>query len=146
MNFTLGTGDGKVKRYISLRKKAVPKCMRFFMVRFYRECTLSTPVDTGRARWGWNCSISTPDLTIPPEGQYTLDTQRASNTFTISAIFDKNILYISNAVHYVGRLNEGWSKQAPARFVELAFENSYEKLTDYIYAHGYMEESEYRQS
>lgn len=31
-------------------------------------------------------------------------------------------LYLANSTPYIKRLNEGWSKQAPARFVEMTVE------------------------
>lgn len=140
MNFQLGVGDKGVQRYIKVRKEAVPRCMRMFMVEFYRGVTISTPVDTGRARWGWNCSISSPDLTIPSKGEYSIDAGRAVNTFTVTAISGNDTLYIANAVPYIGKLNDGYSRQASARFVELSFENAADKLEKYISVHGYASE------
>ena len=137
MHFNLGVGDKRVKRYINIQKQFIPKCMRMFMVEFYRQCTISTPVDTGRARWGWNCSIGSPNLTVPAEGKYTLDVARANDTFTVSAVSGKETLYVSNAVPYIWKLNDGYSRQAPARFVELSFDNSFQKLTLYIRVRGY---------
>lgn len=137
MKFSLGTGDPGVRRYIQLRREMVPKCMRLFMIEFYRDCTLSTPVDTGRARWGWMCSIGRPALSAPPPGQYSMAAARAADTFTVSAVSGRDPLYVANNVPYIHRLNEGWSKQAPARFVELAFDAAFDKLQKYITAHGY---------
>lgn len=150
MNFQLGVGDKKVKKYLNIRKKAVPRCMRMFMVEFYRECTVATPVDTGRARWGWNCSISDPSYTIPeeaPEGWigkskggrefYKQDLTRASKEFSIKVISGNDTLYVTNAVPYIKDLNNGKSKQAPARFVELSFDYAFTKLEKYISVRGY---------
>lgn len=151
MNFQLGVGDKKVKKYLNIRKNAVPRCMRMFMVEFYRQCTISTPVDTGRARWGWNCSIKAPVMDIPaaaPDGWvgknhkggrafYKLDSQRATKTFSVEVVTGKEPLYITNAVPYIGKLNEGWSRQAPARFVELAFDYAYNKLEKFITVRGW---------
>lgn len=141
MNFKLGCGDRGVQYYIQLRKSMVPKCMRMFMVEFYRQVTISTPVDTGRARWGWNCSIGSPDLTIPAEGKYSIATARATTVFTVRAVKEAPDLFIANAVPYIGRLNDGSSKQAPARFVELAFINVVRKLETYISTGGYDREN-----
>lgn len=137
MNFKLGVGDKGVQRYVKLRREMVPRCMRMFMVEFYRQVTISTPVDTGRARWGWNCSIKAADLTVPDPGKYSRDASRASQTFSVTVITGNDSLYIANAVPYIGKLNEGYSRQAPARFVELSFENTADKLEKYISAKGY---------
>lgn len=139
MKFQLGRNDPNLQRYIEKNEQRVPKAMRMFTVEVYRQLTIKTPVDTGRARWGWNCSFVQPNFTIPmaaPEGQknyYGLDAGRAESTFTISAISGKDTLYISNAVPYIVKLNEGWSQQAPARFFELCFENAVQKLLKYFH-------------
>lgn len=151
MNIQLGVGDISVQRYIKIQKKAVPRCMRNFMIEFYRQCTIATPVDTGRARWGWNCSIKAPVMDIPAEAPdgwvgkshkggkafYKLDSKRARETFTVSAVTGEETLYVTNAVPYIGKLNEGWSRQAPARFVELAFDYAFNKLEKFISVRGY---------
>ncbi|GAA0766961.1 HK97 gp10 family phage protein [Brevundimonas olei] len=54
------------------------------------DLIVKTPVDTGRARNGWE---------IVAEGEHTV---------------------VQNMVPYIGVLNDGHSKQAPANFVESA--------------------------
>lgn len=138
MKFALGQRDPALARYLESNKQIIPKAMRMFTVEAYRQLTIGTPVDTGRARWGWNCSFVQPDFTIPmaaPEGQknyYGLDANRANQAFRAEVISGKETLYITNAVPYIVKLNEGWSRQAPARFFELAFENAVQKLTQYF--------------
>lgn len=151
MNFFLGQNDPNVRKYLNIQNRFVPRCMRNFMIEFYRQCTISTPVDTGRARWGWNCSIKAPVMDIPaaaPDGWvgknhkggkafYKLDSKRARETFSVEVVTGKDPLYITNAVPYIGKLNEGWSKQAPARFVELAFDYAVNKLETFISVRGW---------
>lgn len=137
MKFKLGTGDKGVQKYISIQREMVPHCMRQFMTEYYRLVTTATPVDTGRARWGWNCSIGNADLTVPPEGKYRLEATRAAKVFTVEAVDGEKPLYIANAVPYIGQLNNGKSRQAPARFVELAFESAFGKLEKYVAVKGY---------
>lgn len=137
MKMNLGVGDFKVKKYLKIKANAVPRCMRMFMVEFYRQCTIATPVDTGRARWGWNCSIRQIDKSVPPEGKYTIDVERAKKVFTVTAVTGKDTLYVSNSVHYIEKLNNGWSQQAPARFVQNSFMVAYNKLDTYIKVKGY---------
>ena len=128
MKFNLGVGDPNVKRYIKINAARPKRVMRSFGIEFYRQVTIATPVDTGRARWGWNCSVGSPDLTIPAEGKYKIATSRATKSFTVQVLSNADSIYISNAVPYIGDLNDGWSSQAPARFVELCFTNTVEKL------------------
>ena len=94
------------------------KLMKMASVEFFRQVIISTPVDTGRARYGWYITVNAPSTQTPPEGNYVVpDINSHSNvgTFTV-----KDKLYITNNVPYITALNNGSSKQAPARFVENA--------------------------
>lgn len=144
MPFLFGCHDKKVNRYIRTTRAEIPKMLRAFGIEFYRQVTISTPVDTGRARWGWTCRVDEPDLSSPhpaPDGWngkasggtpfYALDTEKALKFFTKESVTENSKIYICNAVPYIERLNNGYSKQAPARFVELAFNNVCDKLAIY---------------
>lgn len=137
MKFELGKSDPKLLQYIAQNKKRLAKAQRMFGIEVYRQLTIATPVDTGRARWGWNCSIGSENAAIPPEAPghvknyYGLDAGRAAAEFTVTGVTGKDSIFISNAVPYIVKLNEGYSKQAPARFFELAFENAVQKLARY---------------
>lgn len=143
----------QVQKYQKKIKERVPKVMRMFMIEAYRQVTISTPVDTGRARWGWNCSVGNPDLTVPasaPKGWigrskggtefYGQDFTRSKKTFSVKAVSGDKTTYIANAVPYIGILNEGYSDQSPARFVELAFVNAVNKLKIYLLQKGWLAE------
>ena len=94
-----------------------------------------TPVDTGRARSNWAIALggpaSTPSSAITEEHQR----QRKENGEGVDpssitdqavreaeassmAINGQQLVYISNNLPYISRLNEGHSQQAPAGFVE----------------------------
>ena len=77
---------------------------------------LATPVKSGRARANWNISVDTVD------GKTTDSTDQPDYvTKAMSAIANFVIgktIYISNNLPYIKRLNDGYSKQAPANFVE----------------------------
>lgn len=79
---------------------------------------LSTPVDTGRARSNWQ-----PELNKPAEGES--DPMPASEALAraeavIQAAQPDDEIHLTNNLPYIGKLNEGWSAQAPANFVETA--------------------------
>ena len=137
MKFQLGRNDPNLLKFVDQNKKRLSKAQRMFGIEVYRQLTIATPVDTGRARWGWNCSVRSIDATIPPEAPnntsnyYGLDARRASVTFSVNNVNGKDSIFISNAVPYIVKLNEGWSKQASARFFELCFENAVQKLARY---------------
>lgn len=80
---------------------------------------ISTPVDEGRARANWQVSLGSPASgtldTLDPSGQATV----AKGASTISS-HTKGAIHITNNLPYIGRLNDGWSAQAPAGFVTRA--------------------------
>lgn len=73
---------------------------------------LSTPVDTGRARGGWNVGINNANLDQGAQdksGRKTL----AENERTIIRSDAQDTIYISNNVDYIEELEKGSSKQSP---------------------------------
>jgi len=85
---------------------------------------LSTPVDTGRARSNWIAQIgSAPDTIIESYGespQGALD-QAAQ---VISGYTSGQVIHIVNNLPYIQRLNDGYSPQAPAGFVEKSIQSA----------------------
>lgn len=90
---------------------------------------LGTPVDTGRARSNWQVNLDAPaagtrDAYVPgkegstkgPNAQAAID----QGSSVISRYKGGQVIHITNNLAYIGRLNEGWSAQAPAGFVEAA--------------------------
>ena len=76
----------------------------------------TTPVKTGRARGNWNPSLNVPDATIrEPNQKKPIEPIAAAYKIT-------DTILISNNLPYIKRLNEGYSKQAPAGFVDAALE------------------------
>jgi hypothetical protein len=88
-----------------------------------------TPVDTGRARSNWIAAIGGPassviDAYVPGESGSTeaANTQAALNQAetVISGYTAGEEIHITNNLPYIQRLNDGYSAQAPANFVEHA--------------------------
>lgn len=81
---------------------------------------LATPVDTGRARANWQVELGAPASgTVDPEdqsGQAAIDKGKAQ----IEQYKGGSSINITNNLPYIERLNDGWSAQAPAGFVEKA--------------------------
>jgi len=93
------------------------------------ELAYRTPVDTSNALSGWQVSLINPTLgRIGPHFpglNGSTYRQSASETITIAKQVLKNkkpgeIIYITNNEPYIRRLNDGYSGQAPAGFVERA--------------------------
>ena len=120
--FNLMKGMKEIDRMNEAYRIQIKKAMKVGIIEALRQVTISTPVDTGRARWSWFLSVKVPSPELPPEGKYRVPqtTERIKaleQNFTVS-----DTLYLTNNVPYVPDLNEGSSKQAPARFVEKSAE------------------------
>ena len=64
----------------------------------YRRIIMRTPVKTGKARGNWQCTIGSPAI-----GAW--------------APLSPTAFYLTNNLPYIGRLEHGSSKQAPAGMV-----------------------------
>lgn len=88
-----------------------------------------TPVDTSQALSNWQVSVGSPvNGSIPPyvpgEGGSTQGLSASAALAEARAMLKTKkpgqVIYISNVLRYIQRLNDGSSKQAPAGFVERA--------------------------
>lgn len=79
---------------------------------------LMMPVDTGRARAGWQVSFGSPNINVPPETQRDKSggSTLAKNRQTILTFRVGQEMFLSNAVPYVVFLDAGTSVQAPEGF------------------------------
>lgn len=85
----------------------------------------STPVDTGHAKSNWVPSIDSPHEGVAgSKGGVNYGAQSAGIAAVMGYGFLSRLwrrkLFVTNNVPYIGKLNEGYSKQAPAMFVEQA--------------------------
>lgn len=110
----LNSPDG-AKKISDILERRTTDLMRMATIEFYRQVQISTPVDTGRARAGWLITVNAPSEEVPPEGKYTY----SAGLPNIPAVTINDRYFITNNVPYIGKLNNGYSRQAPARFVEL---------------------------
>lgn len=99
---------------------------------------LATPVDTGRARSNWLVSLEAPreseiePYNPLPEGTDPAKFGESGNARSaINQARDQigrrkpgQTIYITNNVPYIQRLNDGFSAQAPAMFVEIAIQQA----------------------
>lgn len=90
---------------------------------------MGTPVDTGRARSNWIAQIgSAPSGTIEPYAPGEAGSTTGANSqaaidqaeAVISGYNNGQEIHITNNLPYIQRLNDGYSAQAPANFVEQA--------------------------
>ena len=90
---------------------------------------MGTPVDTGRARSNWIAQIgSAPSGTVEPYAPGEAGSTTGANSqaamdqaeAVISGYNNGQEIHITNNLPYIQRLNDGYSAQAPANFVEQA--------------------------
>ncbi len=84
----------------------------------------STPADTGWARANWVPAIgakSTPS-SYSRKDVASQDADQQGRILNVASNYtlDKGIVYVSNNVKYIRKLNNGYSKQEPAGFVKRA--------------------------
>lgn len=94
-----------------------------------KHVVFQTPIDKGTARSNWQVSLDSPAQgTIPAYSPGKEGSTAGANTAAAIAQGAAVIagrkpgqdVCITNNLPYIGRLNEGHSKQAPANFVEAA--------------------------
>jgi hypothetical protein len=105
----------------------VDKVVRTAAFKVDQAVVMATPVDTGRARSNWIASIGSP--TSETRGPHSPGAKlgrgesnnaqaaiNAAKAVIDSRRFNQSI-FISNNLDYIGKLNNGSSKQAPKNFV-----------------------------
>ena len=124
---------GAGKKIELFYRSKIESAMKMALVECLRQLTISTPVDTGRARWGWFVTVGSPSTEIPPEGHYSIpDVTSRANVSVSSDV----TAYIANNVPYIVKLNNGSSKQAPARFAERSAANAQKAVMRYLKSKG----------
>lgn len=87
-----------------------------------RDVVIATPVDTGRARGNWVIGVTTPVIeqfdNFDKTGGETI--RRGATRIGDARAIKYPTINLTNSLPYVTRLNQGWSQQAPAMFVESA--------------------------
>lgn len=110
-------------------ERNAPKLVRKVALAVDAAVVIATPVDTGRARSNWIVETGKPaTVTIEPyvpgafgsTGPANVAAQLEHAKKILAHVKNGESVYISNNLHYIGKLNDGWSAQAPAGYVESA--------------------------
>jgi len=91
-----------------------------------------TPVDTGWASANWWLSTGTPATDNTGKYDSSAVTARSAHNGTTDIFAwtpNKGPIYITNNVAYITRLNNGYSKQAPAGYVDNAVQIELTRFT-----------------
>jgi hypothetical protein len=105
--------DGEVDAAIAALTRDIEETVVEFVTEVVALLQEETPFLTGHARANWIPSIGQPYAAIVQAG-----TQAAGLAEILGYRIAQGDVFVTNNVPYIGRLNRGWSKQAPAEFVE----------------------------
>lgn len=133
---TLAQFSRNIRKRGSQIENSATRVVKQASARALKALVRGTPVDTGRARSNWRVGIGAPtSAEIDPysPGRHLGINESANANAAIAAGLARinsvkgkaglgltTAIYISNNTKYIGRLNSGYSKQAPAGFVEKA--------------------------
>ena len=110
-----------LSKAIEKAKDKAELAARKITLELFSNVILKSPVDTGRFRANWNCSIGSMDKSTSAatdkEGSGAIGRVRAEVTkYTL----DGRSIYLANSLPYAERLENGWSDQAPQGMVRLS--------------------------
>lgn len=83
-----------------------------------------TPADKGTARVNWNLSLGRPDRSTKPEATSKQLARKTASNARKANRWDPRVesAWLTNALPYIGELENGSSTQAPAGFVRTTVE------------------------
>lgn len=109
------------KRVIAALDKFVENTAVQLTTEITAELIKTTPVDTGWARSNWVPNIDAPfPNTAGVKTDIDPGPQQDGLARVVSSYQFPRSIFITNNVPYITELNEGWSAQAPAGFVQNA--------------------------
>ena len=101
-----------ITRFVAKTNGNIDIVVRKITLDIFRNVVKRTPVDTGRARAGWQIEETLHSIKVnkdDPTGQRTIREARQ----LINAIRAGGVIYVLNNVEYILPLEYGSSKQAP---------------------------------
>lgn len=108
-----------ISRWVQKAEGNMDAVVRQAVVLASQSIVSMSPVDTGRFRANWNYSVGAPDestsLWVDPTGGRTIRKIIAQSRSAKAG----HVYYLTNALPYAQRLENGWSKQAPQGMVKL---------------------------
>ena len=129
---SLGSFAARMKDHANRLLGVGTKQRRKIALSILTELSVSTPVDVGRARSNWTVGLGGPGdgpipAHVPGSGGSTGAANARQTVASGQASIDKvklwQDIYLSNNLPYIARLNDGYSAQAPAGFVQTAVAN-----------------------
>jgi hypothetical protein len=103
----------QLEAFVRVAPEDVDRTVRAIKLELFRSVIMDTPVDTGRARGNWQATVGAP-------AGGTLDSATATDALaSVQANLGKlsDVSWLTNNLPYIARLEDGYSKQAPAGMV-----------------------------
>ena len=133
MSITMDEFANRLDSFAISFPKAVNQLVRLTALETLKNIVIATPRDIGRAASNWFISVHTPSDEISDDTE--VDENLVEQSGKILSPTVSNIIWLSNNLPYIVRLNDGWSKQTASGFVErgiAAAERSIGKLASKI--------------
>ena len=106
------TFNADLNKFAKATNLEIEEVVRKVAFDVYTGVVQKTPVDTGRAKSNWNIGKGSIDYSIRLK-------DFSFRAMPINKGAGKNVIYITNSLPYINRLENGWSKQAPKGMVTL---------------------------
>jgi hypothetical protein len=105
-----------VKKFTKKTEREMIQKIRVVGAEALRRVVMKTPVDTGRARGSWAVGLNVINVKQSEDafGSYTV----ADGIAEINKYKVDDVIYISNNLPYINKLENGSSKQAPQGMVK----------------------------
>ena len=105
--------------WVTKTEQKMDLAVRKIALELFSRVILKTPVDTGRARANWQIAIGSM-----PNGVLELDDKSGTATISkgsavVAGVKGGDVIYIVSNLPYINRLEDGYSKQAPAGMLGL---------------------------
>ena len=104
-----------VEAYAKKAGASLDETSRAIVLELFGSVIKDTPVDTGRAKGNWQTTIGAPASgTVDRLGESEALADVSQQTASFGA---GKVIYLSNGLPYILRLEYGWSKQQPGGMV-----------------------------
>jgi len=106
-----------LKKFGEQSEETFEKVFRKIALDIDSSVILGTPVDTGRARGNWFTTIGNPSSAVSAGG--SAGKAMGQLNAAVAQLKLGDTIWMANNLPYINRLENGWSKQAPAGMVAI---------------------------
>lgn len=123
----------ELRKFADSEREKVKTIQRWASLEILKRVVMRTPVDTGRARGGWQLTIGEPADGEPERLDKDGGSVLAEEMVNLGGLKDFDVVFIGNNVNYIGYLEDGWSwRQAPRGMLRLTMMEIQRELDDIV--------------